>query len=110
MDEGTKFSVFMAVWIAFGLGWFIWERKATPSDKKRLLPYSIWIGGVVFGAGVLWLHPTWETAAVIVPAVALISFINSKLMRACDSCGKLIYPTDLSKPRYCSKCGAELSG
>jgi len=108
LDEPTKFSVFMGAWIAFAVAWFIWERKATPSDKKRLLPYSVWLGGAVFAVGVIWLYPSWETAAVLVPAVALISFVNAKLMRVCGSCGKMIYPTDLSKPKFCSRCGAGL--
>ena len=109
VDEATKFSVFMTIWIAFGVGSFVWEKKATPSEKGRLLPHLTWIGGLLFGAGTLWLFPTWEAAAFLVPSIALISWVNAKLMRVCGSCGKLIYPTELARPKYCSKCGSTLT-
>ena len=109
MDDSTKFSVFNAFWIALVIAWITWDRIATPSAKRRFFPYLTWMSGAIFAAGGFWMFPSWETATIAIPLVALITFINSKVFSVCGSCGKLIHTTKLGMPKACSKCGAALS-
>jgi hypothetical protein len=45
-----------------------------------------------------------------VPAVAIISYMNIRMTRFCESCGRTLHRQPLfSKPRFCSHCGAALT-
>jgi uncharacterized protein (DUF983 family) len=55
------------------------------------------------------MHFPAEAFYLAVPAVILISLLNIRATKFCDSCGKMVMNQNvLSPPKYCSKCGAEL--
>jgi hypothetical protein len=46
----------------------------------------------------------------LIPAVALMTFLNLRNTKFCDACGKtLINQNPFSPPAFCSKCGAALN-
>jgi hypothetical protein len=49
--------------------------------------------------------------AVVVPAVALISYLNIKMTKCCDECGATLIDSNwFASMRFCSKCEAGLEG
>jgi rRNA maturation endonuclease Nob1 len=45
----------------------------------------------------------------IIPFVALITFINLRVMKFCNACGRTVMNQNpFSPPKFCSKCGAAL--
>jgi hypothetical protein len=50
-----------------------------------------------------------EAFYVLAPAVALITFLNLRSVKFCNTCGKtLINQIPFTAPKFCSKCGAKL--
>ena len=104
------FPVFFAVWIAVGLGQFFFFRfnKDIPL-KKRLFPRFAVGAGILFGLFILIMVP-WPAALIPMPIIAAITWINIRMNRVCDACGKiLINPQWWSKMTFCPYCGAKLS-
>ncbi len=98
------------LWGLLGLGsalFFRFNRNA--SLKRRLWPTVHIIEGFLFmvvcwfGTGMHQPEMYW----FMVPAVALISFLNIRSARFCDSCGRTLYRQNaLSRLPDCPHCGA----
>jgi hypothetical protein len=101
--------VFFVFWALLGIGgaiFFYGNRDA--GLKRKLWPYFIAVVGLSF------LSFTWYLqGAVPLPFVVLIPaimFINIKMTRFCDSCGRTVVSRNLFAPaKFCQGCGAELT-
>jgi hypothetical protein len=108
------FPIFLGVWIVLGVfsvAFFFFNQNAALKRKVHQ-PFVIGIGVLFVGFVVLMGFPL-DTFFffVMVPAVALITFLNLRNTKFCDSCGKtLISQNPFARPKFCSKCGANLEG
>jgi hypothetical protein len=104
------FPVFIVVWAGLGIASsaFFYLSKNASLKRKIWPPASI-------AASVLFLAFVWTRGIpasefiFVVPFVALITFINLRVMKFCDACGRTVMNQNpFSLPKYCSKCGAAL--
>jgi len=109
MRPDDLFPIFAAVWIALGIGLWVFSRRASYQRKKQ------WHLVLVAGAALFFvcfayaLSQRTEVLYIAVPAVALISFLNYKLTRVCPRCGFTVPRTGLfSRATYCPRCGGKL--
>jgi hypothetical protein len=104
------FPVFAGVWVVLGLlsaGFFFLNKNARL--KRKAWPPFVIVTGVLF-AGFVWAmgFPT-QVMLFVAPALVLITLLNLRAVQFCDSCGTtLMSQNPLSKPKFCSKCGASL--
>ena len=105
------FPVFLVVWIALGVaGFFLFYVSKNVRFKKRYYPWYAILGGVLFIAFGLGMGFTLEMLYFMVPAVALITFLNIKSTKFCDNCGRtIINQMWFTKVESCAKCGAKLN-
>jgi hypothetical protein len=109
---GRTFPIFFGVSIVLGAAssaFFLLNRNATL--KRRIYP------AFVIGVGVLFLIFVWLMAVpddvsffcVMVPGVVLITLLNIRNTRFCNSCGRTVFTQNpFASPKFCSKCGASL--
>jgi hypothetical protein len=111
MDQQIIFKIFFIFWVILGVGSFLFFRfyKNLELKKKLWVPFIITIG-IIFGSFVWFMVRDLRVLYLLVPAIAFISFLNIKLNRFCNSCGRLIYNAMwFSKMEFCPKCGAKFS-
>jgi predicted RNA-binding Zn-ribbon protein involved in translation (DUF1610 family) len=102
--------LFIAVWIALGIAglWFTYLDKNIPR-KTRLLPRFTIGAGILFVLFIFGMTGDWKAMAFAIPAVALITFLNLRQLRICQTCGRTINTGMwFTKAEYCPKCGARL--
>jgi len=103
-------AAFIGAWTALpivGLWVTYLDRKV--ARKKRLLPLFIVSAGIIFVLFSLALTRDLGIMLFIVPAVALITFLNLRQFKVCPVCGRTIHSGMwFAKAEYCSKCGARL--
>ena len=106
------FPIFFVVWIALGVaGFFLFYVSKNVQFKRRYFPWYVILGGVLFVAFGLGMGLPPETLYFMVPAVALITFLNIWSTKFCDNCGRtIINRMWFTRVEYCAKCGAKLSG
>jgi hypothetical protein len=109
---------FVGTWIALGVcGFVAFYLPRDASFKRKWFPRFIILVGVLFvlfstTLVVLESRSLSELGVlvILVPAVAVISFLNMRFTRFCSKCGATTYDVNWFSPtRFCSKCGAELS-
>ncbi len=67
------------------------------------------VTGAVFTLFVLLLTDEPWILFFVVPAAALIGFLNIRLTKFCDSCGAtLVNPAWFRRMRFCPSCGAPM--
>lgn len=104
------FPIFFGVWVVLGLfstAFFFLGKNA--SLKRKVWP-PFTIATAVLFVGFVWAigFPP-QVFFIIIPVVALITFLNLRSVQFCDACGKTIMHQNLfSTPQFCSKCGAKL--
>ena len=110
MDAEARITTFTVLWIVLGVAFaafFLLNRDA--GLKRKALPPALIAVGLIF-LGVMWavgLPP--ETFYMAVPAVALITLLNMRLIHFCDACGRTLHSQNpFSRAKFCSKCGARL--
>ncbi len=109
MRSDDLFPIFAAVWIALGIGlWLFFSRRA--SQRKKQWHLILVAGAALFFICFAYaLSQRTEVLYIAVPAVALISFLGYKLTRVCPHCGFTVPRTGLfSHPVYCPRCGGKL--
>jgi hypothetical protein len=115
--ETVIMALFVGTWIVLGIvGFVVFFLGRDTALKRRWFPRFVVLGGVLFvffsTTGTVLESQSWWSLGillVVVPAVALISFLNIKMTKFCDKCGAtLIYSNWFSSMRFCSKCGATL--
>jgi hypothetical protein len=104
------FPIFFGVWVVLGLfsaGFFFLNKNA--ALKRKVWPPFVIATGVLFVGFTMVMGFPSSMLFVVVPAVALITFLNLRAVQFCNSCGATIMSQNpLSKPSFCSKCGAAL--
>jgi hypothetical protein len=107
-----EFVAFMVVWVLLGLVSFLFFHfNRNASLKRRVWPAFIVAVGVIFGGFVYYTMGRQQPQVLylMVPALILISFLNIRMTRFCDSCGKTLHRQPLfSRTQFCPHCGAEL--
>ena len=102
--------IFVGVWIVLGIVnvWlFYFDRNV--ARKKRLVPIFIVSAGVLFAGFVFLITGEPKVMLFVIPAVAIITLLNLRTIRVCESCGRTLQSAiPFWKPEYCSKCGAKL--
>jgi len=104
------FWIFMGVWVVLGAAslWFF-TRSKDASLKRRVHIWGMIGAGVLFAGFTLLMSGEPWVLLFVLPAVALISFLNIRLTKFCRSCGATLYNFNWFAPmRYCSRCGARL--
>ncbi|MBL8201209.1 MAG: hypothetical protein JNK40_09580 [Chromatiales bacterium] len=110
VPQDQLFTIFIVIWVILGIGsaaFFFFINDAT-LKRKVWTPFTI--GASALFLGFIWLmgFPS-HVMYVAVPFVALITVLNLRAVRFCDSCGKtLMNQNPFSKPSFCSRCGAKL--
>lgn len=104
------FPIFVGVWVVLGiisaLVFFVGKNVKL---KRKLWPPFVIGTGVLFVAFSYAMMPSEQSLMLIVPAVALITFLNLRSTRFCDSCGRTVINQNFFvKPDFCSKCGYKL--
>lgn len=110
MTEGERFFVFFGVWIALGIASVVLLLRGSPEIKRQWFPRITIFAGVLFVAFIYWIAPVLEVLYLAIPAVALITYLNLKIMKFCPRCGAY-YQTlgRLYRVNFCHKCGFALS-
>ena len=107
-----EFIVFMVVWVLLGLGSFLFFHfNRNAALKRQVWPAFIIAVGLIFGGFVYFSTGRQQPRVLylMVPALLLISFLNIRQTRFCDSCGKTLYRQPIfSRTQFCPHCGAEL--
>jgi len=105
------FPIFFVVWFALGVaGFFLFYLSKNVRFKRRYFPWYLIFGSVLFIFCGLGLGVPSEMFYFMVPAVALITYLNIRSTRFCDGCGRtLINHALFTRVEYCPKCGAKLN-
>jgi hypothetical protein len=101
---------FIGVWIALSIvGLWITYLDKNVARKKRLLPVSIVVAGVIFVLFTFLMTGDLRMMGFVIPAVALITFLNLRQFRVCPTCGRTIHSGMwFARAQYCPKCGGRL--
>jgi hypothetical protein len=115
-DEGnglpTQFIALMVIWGLLGLGSFLFfHLNRNAALKRRIWPvYIVSVGLVLGGLMYFSMGRQRDVLYLGVPAIILISFLNIRTTRFCESCGKTLYSQPIfSRTQFCPHCGAELT-
>ena len=84
-------------------------KSTNVEQKKKYFKLFLTAVSLLF-FGLIWTmdFPVF-VLAIAVPIVVLIMYINTKMIRFCESCGKMVIPLlSFSPPRHCSHCGEKL--
>src|SRR5947208_16732928 len=104
------FPIFIGVWIMLSIvGFLLFYVSKNAAFKRR---YSPWFAGLT---GLLFIGIVTATAiplamlAIMIPFVALITYLNIRGTQFCGACGRtMIQQMPFSRADFCSKCGAPL--
>ena len=102
---------FFGVWIALAIvGLWVTYLDKNVARKKRLIPVFTVGAGVIFAVfTLLMMGSDLRMMAFVIPAVALITFLNLRQIRVCSACGKTIHSGMwFAKAHYCPRCGGRL--
>jgi hypothetical protein len=111
-DHQEIFYPFMIIWGLFGISgslFFYFCRNA--ALKRRLWAPFVIVTGVGFGCFVAYIisHDYLQVLFLIIPMIAVISFINFRQIRFCGACGEtLLNQPIFSRSQFCPRCDAEL--
>ena len=102
-------TFFIIIWITFLVsGLFFWLNK-NAALKRKLFPYFVLGAGLVMVAFISLSKIPHQVLFVAIPIIVLISFLNIKSVKFCDSCGRTVHSQNPFSPaEYCQKCGAKL--
>ena len=110
-SKESAFLVFFVFWALLGLSSFLFFHFNRDAKlKKRVFPFFVVGVGVIFGTFAAYTTG-WHPAVLMVmlPLVGLITFLNLRTTKFCDSCGRTLYRQSLFGPsKFCPHCGSEL--
>jgi len=78
--------------------------------KRTLFPIFVILSGVLVLLFILLMEFPRHVLYISIPNVILITVLNLKLIKFCDSCGSVVRGEFYSVPKRCQKCGVKLSG
>lgn len=103
--------IFVGTWIVLAvlsLAIFF-PRSVKAAIKRRLWPVFGIATGVLFVMFVWLMDRKTSELFLMIPVVALITFINLRSIRFCPSCNSLQRsPNFFVAPKFCQKCGHAL--
>ena len=110
MSSDQTYTIFFAVWVILvGVSVYFFVISTDVERKRKNFKPFLTFSGLLF-LGFLWTQDL--PAAILAMAVAmvlLIIFLNIRMIRFCDSCGKTVFNRlSFSTPRFCSHCGEKL--
>jgi uncharacterized membrane protein YeiB len=110
MSDEQKFMIFFCTWIGLALcGFLAFSLNKNAQIKRKYFPIYVVGIGIAFIGFVHWMFPPEPRFLIVYPAIALISFLNIKMTKFCDECGKTNFPRNaFSALKFCQKCGASL--
>ena len=112
MDDFQKFAwgLFPFLWVTLGIvGFFLFFFSKNVEFKKKYYPWYVISAGVLFALLMLMTGMPIFPLVIFLPVIALITYLNLRNIKFCDSCGKTIVNRAwFSKVNYCSNCGAKL--
>lgn len=110
MSPDEIFPIFFGTWVVLGIISFaIFFIGKNAQLKRKLWPPFVIGTGVLFIGFICAMGFGGQALYIMVPAVVLITFLNLRSTKFCDSCGKTIINQNfLVRPEFCSKCGAKL--
>lgn len=104
------YPIFLGVWVLLTLlsaGFLFFNKNA--ALKRRIWPAFVISIGVLFLVFTAARGTPPQSLLVIAPVIALITFLNLRLIKFCDACGATITRQSRSaKSASCPKCGAKL--
>jgi hypothetical protein len=112
MNQGLTSAqvMFFIVWVPLGIAnacFFLGSKNA--KLKRFVFPWVVIGAGLLFTGFIAVVAWRWEVLALMVPAVLLISYLNIRNTKFCDSCGATLFNHSwFRKMSYCSRCGASL--
>jgi hypothetical protein len=103
----------MAIWLLLGLGSFLFfQFNRNAALKRKVWPVVIVAVGLVFGSLVYFGMGRQQPQVLylMVPGIVLVSFLNIRTVRFCDSCGRTLYRQPIfSRTQFCPHCGTKLN-
>ena len=110
-EQQQAFTVFAICWVALGIASFVFFHfNLQAALKRRVFPFFVVAVGIIFGAFLIYMTRGFSQVLFIaVPMIALITFLNIRMTRLCDSCGRTLYRQPVfTRPGFCPHCGAQL--
>jgi hypothetical protein len=109
VTPGAVFPVFFVIWAALAVGSLIFfTSNKDVALKKRVFPRLVIGSCAVFGL-VIFIMAPWPAALLFAPFLALIAWLNIRMTRFCDACGKMLINHQWwSTVKFCPFCGAKL--
>lgn len=92
------------------MGAFLYFLLSTNIERKKKYFKPFLIRASLLFFGFIWIMDLPSSALTFAtPAAVLIAYINAKMTRFCERCGKTVIPLfSFSPPRHCSHCGEKL--
>ena len=103
--------IFFAGWIALGVaGFFLFYVSKNVQFKRRYFRWYMTLAGVLLISFGLGMGFPLQMLFIMLLGVGLITFLNIKMTKFCDNCGKtIINQMWFTKVEYCAKCGGKLN-
>lgn len=109
LEPKAVFPGFFVLWIALAIGGFLFFNLEKDAAQKRLYFPRFVVGAGALFALVIALIAPWPAALLFLPFIGLISWLNIRMTRFCDACGRtLINQQWWTKMSYCPYCGKKL--
>jgi hypothetical protein len=111
MSKDSIRYVYIGIWLTLlAANLFLLFGTKKPKLKRALLPI---LGGLAVISVLLFLTLAdfcREALYLALPVVILITVLNLRQFKICDSCASLVRGDFFSVPKECHKCGAKLTG
>src|ERR1700737_2781954 len=91
-DARTHHLIVFAVWIVIGIGatcFFFGSKNA--KLKRRVFPWFVIGAGATFVVYVILTTDRSPFELLFFPVIGLITFLNIRMTKFCDSCGAMIF-------------------
>lgn len=106
-DRDVIGPLFIITWIALAaIGFALFQFSRGARQKRRLLPWGVGLSSALFIGFMVALGVPWFVVLSMTPFVLLIAWLNLRMTRFCDSCGRTVIAGLGGRPRYCHHCGA----
>jgi len=110
MPDQQSFGILLVVWTLLTLaGLAVLHLSPNRARLRTFVPWYTGLGAVLLlGIGAALGLPV-ALLAVMVPLLALITYVQLRRLQFCDGCARTVPRLrPLSEPEFCSRCGASL--
>lgn len=103
------FQIFFIVWIILGLSVFaFYTFNNNYALKRKLHPIIMILIAIIFLSYTYMYFTVKNQRYILIPFIGLITYMNIKMVRFCDKCGKTIYKNMGHKDGFCPRCGEKI--